>query len=50
MEEDGDKLPLDVLSIIPRNPAARGLNSPGGELNVAAEAGTSSSTSSAAAI
>ena len=50
MKEEWDKLQLDDLSIIQRNPAARGLNSPGGELNAAAEAGTSSSMPSTAAI
>ena len=44
------KLKLDDSSIIQLNHAARGLNSPGGELSAAAEAGTSSSTPSAAAI
>ena len=50
MKEEWDRLKSEDLSLIQRNHAAHGLNSPGGELSAAAEAGTSSSTSSAAAI
>jgi hypothetical protein len=50
MKEEWDKLKSDDAALIQRNPAARGLNSPGGELSAADEAGTSSSTPSAAAI
>jgi hypothetical protein len=50
MKEEWDKLKSDDAALIQRNPAARGLNSLGGELSAAAEAGTSSSTPSAAAI